>query len=103
MRRAALVLLMCLASSAQAALWGYVDAAGSLWGCSSFIGDERFRYGSIVEHPLAEIWEGAARRRCLDHVAAELDPADCRENCRMDEINRYLEELVHPSPHVNFI
>ena len=28
---------------------------------------------------------------------------NCRELCRLDEMNKYLDELVHPGEHVNFI
>ena len=28
---------------------------------------------------------------------------NCRELCRLDEMNKYLEELMYPSEHVNFI
>ena len=28
---------------------------------------------------------------------------NCREICRLDEMNRYLEELKNPGEHVNFI
>ena len=28
---------------------------------------------------------------------------NCRELCRLDEMNRYLSELKNPGEHVNFI
>ena len=83
--------------------WSYVDAAGKVWGCSSYIGDERFLYGNINDSSFNDIWEGELRRRSLDFVANGLDTEECRMNCRMDEINLYLWELTHPSKHVNFI
>ncbi|MDA8078172.1 MAG: radical SAM protein [Nitrospiraceae bacterium] len=83
--------------------WAYIDSDGNVWGCSAFLGDEAFRYGSIREHTFEEIWRGQRRRQCMEMVATELDPEGCRMNCRMDEINLYLWELTHPSAHVNFI
>ncbi len=83
--------------------WSYVDSDGCVWGCSAFLGDERFRYGNLHEETFAAIWNGEQRRRSLQMVATELDPEDCRMNCRMDEINLYLWELTHPAAHVNFI
>jgi MoaA/NifB/PqqE/SkfB family radical SAM enzyme len=83
--------------------WAYVDAAGGVWGCSSYLGDERFLYGNINSSSFKDIWQGERRRCSLEYVASGLDAAGCRQNCRMDEVNRYLWELTHPSPHVNFI
>lgn len=83
--------------------WSYLDASGNIWGCSVYLGDPRFAYGNIHEQTFAEIWDGPRRRESMDWCRRELDPASCRVNCRMDEVNRYLWELTHPGPHVNFI
>jgi len=83
--------------------WTYLDAAGGVWGCSSYLGDDRFLYGNINDASFREIWEGERRQRSLEYVATELNTEGCRMNCRMDEINLYLWELTHPSKHVNFI
>jgi radical SAM protein with 4Fe4S-binding SPASM domain len=83
--------------------WSYLDAAGTVWGCSVYLNDERFRYGNVYEQTFSEIWEGAARRKSLAWVQEEMDARDCRLNCRLDEINRYLWQLRHPHDHVNFI
>ena len=83
--------------------WSYLDAGGNVWGCSMFLGDERFRYGNIAEQSFEAIWTGAKRRDSLAWFDSEFDPAGCRINCRLDEINRYLWELKNPPLHVNFI
>lgn len=83
--------------------WSYVDAGGGIWGCSAYLGDERFYYGNIYENSFREIWEGEKRGKSLKWVQDELDSSQCRVNCRMDEINRYLWELKNPPAHVNFI
>jgi radical SAM protein with 4Fe4S-binding SPASM domain len=83
--------------------WSYIDAGGNVWGCSAFLGDERFRYGSLYEESFEKIWHGERRHRSLEMVAQQLDVHECRQNCRMDEVNRYLWELTHPLGHVNFI
>ncbi|OQX06256.1 MAG: radical SAM protein [Desulfobulbaceae bacterium A2] len=83
--------------------WSYVDAGGNVWGCSVYLGDERFLYGNILTQSFREIWEGARRRESLRWVEQELDPSVCRVNCRMDKINTYLWGLRHPPDHVNFI
>ena len=83
--------------------WAYVDAGGDLWGCNAFIGDDRFLYGNIIDSSFSNVWQGALRLRSQQYAAEELDPENCRRNCRMDEVNAYLWELTHPGPHVNFI
>jgi MoaA/NifB/PqqE/SkfB family radical SAM enzyme len=83
--------------------WSYIDAGGGVWGCSAYLGDERFLFGSIMESTFEEIWKGEKRKKLMEYVAQELDTCECRKNCRMDEVNRYLWELKNPSLHVNFI
>lgn len=82
--------------------WSYIDAGGTVWGCSAYLGDERFAYGNIYQQTFAQIWQGERRQNNLKLVSS-LDLKECRTNCRMDEVNRYLWELTHPGPHVNFI
>jgi cyclic pyranopterin phosphate synthase len=82
--------------------WAYMDAGGDVWGCSSYLGDDRFLYGNIHDDTFRDIWLGELRQRSLA-CANELDTQTCRKNCRMDEINRYLWELTHSGAHVNFI
>ncbi|MBE9527890.1 MAG: SPASM domain-containing protein, partial [Proteobacteria bacterium] len=83
--------------------WSYIDAGGGVWGCSAYLSDERFLFGNINESTFEEIWTGDKRRECMKFVDAELDVSECRANCRMDEVNRYLWELKNPASHVNFI
>lgn len=83
--------------------WSYIDSDGNVWGCSVYLGDERFLYGSIYEKTFQEIWEGEQRRKSLKWVEKGLDAAQCRVNCRMDEINRYLWNLKNSPLHINFI
>jgi MoaA/NifB/PqqE/SkfB family radical SAM enzyme len=83
--------------------WSYLDAGGNIWGCSMYLGDDRFLYGNIYQETFEEIWEGPDRLESLAWTTAHLDVCSCRVGCRMDEINRYLWELKHPHPHVNFV
>ena len=83
--------------------WSYIDSGGNVWGCSVYLGDERFLYGNIYQNTFQEIWEGEKRMNSLDWMEEKLNVEKCRVNCRMDEINSYLWELKNPPDHVNFI
>lgn len=83
--------------------WSYIMADGSVYGCSAYLNNKEFNYGNINTQSFQEIWEGQSRKEGVNFVENKLDISQCRKNCRMDEVNRYLWNLKHPSSHVNFI
>lgn len=83
--------------------WSYIDAGGNIWGCSIYLGKKEFLYGNIYKQNFKDIFNGLKRSKAIKMAAQKLRVKNCRVNCRMDEINRYLWELKHPLEHVNFI
>lgn len=81
----------------------YVDARGNLWPCIVFMGKEDLKYGNLNEETFCQIWEGK-RRKQVNKYFMNMDlEKNCREICRLDEMNRYLDALKNPGEHVNFI
>ena len=81
----------------------HIDAKGNVWPCVAHIGTEKFCYGNIYEQGFDEIWEGERRQEIIERLNGLDINKVCREACRLDEINKYLNELKHPGEHVNFI
>lgn len=84
--------------------WAYIMADGSVYGCSAYLMDKRFMYGTINDRSFQSIWEGSEREASFRYVRNELNIKECRKNCRMDEVNRYLFNLREGRvDHMNFI
>jgi len=84
--------------------WAYVMADGDVYGCSAYLLDKKFMYGNLNEEFFQAIWEGKKREENFRYIRSELDIKQCRVNCRMDEVNRYLFNLKEGLiEHVNFI
>lgn len=81
----------------------YIDAKGNLWPCIVFMGKDELKYGNLNEKSFVEIWEGTHRKEIVDYFMKMDLEQNCRELCRLDEMNRYLNELKNPGGHVNFI
>ena len=81
----------------------HIDAQGNVWPCVAHIGTEKFCYGNIYEQSFEDIWEGTRRQKIIEELNALDINKVCREACRLDEMNKYLNELKHPGEHVNFI
>lgn len=88
--------------------WGlpfmtHIDASGNVWPCVAHIGNTELCYGNIYDEPFDKIWNGERRSEVVKRLEEFDVDKECREACRLDEMNKYLNELKHPNGHVNFI
>lgn len=88
--------------------WGlpfmaYLNAAGDIYSCVRILGRDELKYGNIYDQSFCDIWEGDQRKKATDYLMNMDLEKNCGKTCRMNEINKYLEELKYPSEHVNFI
>lgn len=83
-------------------LWGYIMATGDVYTCSAYLLNDDFKMGNINEQSFKDIWLGNKRR---EHIAKmeKLDISTCRINCRMNQVNKYLDTIKIGNEHANFI
>ena len=86
-------------------MWGYIMANGDVYSCSAFLLDERFKLGNINDEAFSSIWQSKRRMDHAKYVSEEHDISECRINCRMNNVNKYLADLIHEEriEHLNFI
>lgn len=83
--------------------WAYLMATGDLYSCSAYLLDDRFNLGNLNTHTFKEVWHSEKRKENWRYVMNELDIKDCRVNCRMNQSNIFLDELVKDEINANFI
>lgn len=81
----------------------FISASGDVWECNVFAGDERFLIGNVLDESLEGIWRGEKRQSVRKFMEEDMDIAECRDICRMDECNCYLWRLKNPLDHDDFI
>ncbi len=81
----------------------YMDSAGDVFPCIVFMGKDEFKYGNIYNEDIDKIWESEKSKKLRSKFKGCFLKESCRKNCRLDEINKYVEKIVYPDDHVNFI
>ncbi len=81
----------------------YMDSAGDVFPCIVFMGQDQYIYGNINDNDFDKIWESDRAVGIRKGFDEKFIKQNCRKNCRLDEINKYLDELKNPGAHVNFI
>lgn len=89
---------------ATPSVWSYIMADGAVYSCSAYLLDKRFELGNINDQTFDDIWCSDKRLDHANFVMNELDINECRVNCRMDQVNRYLDGVVNTKvEHFNFV
>lgn len=81
----------------------YMDSAGDVFPCIVYMGQSQYIYGNINEADFDTIWESEKSQEIRKTFCGDFIKQNCRKNCRLDEMNKYLDELIHPGKHVSFI
>lgn len=79
-----------------------IDSNGDVVPCCAFMGIPEMSYGNINEKSFIEIWEGNRRKDVLKRLK-DSNLSGCPADCKLDNMNCYLQELINPGVHVNFI
>lgn len=82
--------------------YSFVDSSGDVCPCCTLLGNDGMCFGNLYERSFVEIWKGRERRHVIGRIK-ESGLVQCSLDCRLDEMNRYLQELKFPNAHVNFI
>lgn len=82
--------------------WAYIMATGDVYSCSAYLLNNDFCMGNINTESFSGVWLGDKRRKHIDDMA-KLDISQCRLNCRMNQVNKYLDRIKQGNPHANFI
>lgn len=82
--------------------YALIESDGNVIPCNLFHTRAEFSYGNLYVDSFGKIWQSEKRRNVIKKIK-ETGIEVCRKGCRLDPSNRYLYELKHPHPHVNFI
>ena len=67
--------------------------------CCHFRGVDRYELGDLRENTLEEIWNSDRRKNIIDKI----DFKDCIALCKLDLVNRTLDNLKSKPEHLNII
>lgn len=79
-----------------------IDSNGDVVPCCNFLGLKEMSYGNINQQSFDDIWNGTQRKKVLDKLC-NANLAMCPLDCKLANVNDYLQSVKYPSEHVNFI
>lgn len=82
--------------------YSFIDSSGEIWPCCTLLGNKDMCFGNLHDRSFVEIWQGEKRKHVIEKIK-QSGLKQCSLDCRLDEMNRYLQELKYPNTHLNFI
>lgn len=67
-----------------------IDSKGNILPCNLFYNNEEFTYGNLYQNSFTNIWKGDKRKKIIEKLN-DKGVGECREGCRLDSWNRYLQ------------
>lgn len=81
-----------------------IDAKGNVVPCTALNDYEEFFYGNVYQQRFEDIWKSECRKNVKNRIASEMFAKLCSSDiCKFKIHNNYLNELLNPHQHVNFI
>jgi MoaA/NifB/PqqE/SkfB family radical SAM enzyme len=81
----------------------FVDALANVWECNIYAEDKRFYIGNASQDSIKNIWKSKQRKSVLNFIQNKMDLNECRDLCRMEACNVFLNRLKNPLDHDDFI
>lgn len=82
----------------------FLASDGGVYPCCHLPGLTPYCFGNMNEISLRDIFlDRAGERRSVLQKLSDQKLGPCTSACKLDVMNQYLEKLVHPMQHVNFI
>jgi len=81
----------------------YIAADGGVYACGCFLGENKYFLGSIYKNSFKDIWLSKRRSSVMKRITNNPDFKRCDILCRHHAINKFLDQLINPPIHKNFI
>ena len=81
----------------------HISATGDIFPCVAFVGKKEFNFGNINKDKFSDIWERQQTQEIMHKFSGDFLKTQCRKACRLDEMNKYLHALKHPTPEMSFL
>lgn len=81
-----------------------ISGDGKCYPCGYLFGDERYCYGDLKKQTLGKILESEHYWEIVNYMQTKFDVhKDCAGACRHNATNRFVNEFINRTEHINFI